>query len=114
MIVAVEPRPLTRREREVLDALLGVEFEGVETLRREAVAVVGVCGCGCPSVDFQRGRGMTVRVNASVRATHDGLFLYTVEDPRRGEVLGGIEWESVGDTVPAEFPPPARLDIRPA
>lgn len=110
----MDPRPLTDRERAVLDALLAVEFPGVETLRAQAVEVVGVCGCGCPSIDFQRGRGMAVRADATVPDTYDGLFLYTVEDPERGELLGGIEWVSVSDTSPAEFPAPDLLEIRPA
>jgi hypothetical protein len=116
-IVVVEPRSLTRRERAVLDALLGVDFQGVAKLRREAteVVVVGMCDCGCPSVDFQRARGlgMTIRVNAAVSDSSDGLFLYTIEDPQRGEVLGGIEWVGVGETDPDEFPAPDLFDIQP-
>jgi hypothetical protein len=114
----VYPRALSQRQRAVLEALLAVDCEGVEELRRQAadVVVVGVCSCGCPSIDFPCGRslGMSVRVNAAVRDSNDGLFLYTVEDPDRGEVLGGIEWVGVGDTHPAELPPPELLDIRPA
>ena len=109
-IIGMSSRPLTERERAVLEALLAVDFPGVEALRREAAdaLVVGTCGCGCPSIDFNRGQGgMTVRVNASVRGSHEGLFLYTLE----GEVLGGIEWMSVEETDPAELPPPEVLDI---
>lgn len=119
MIVVVEPRSLTERERAVLDVLLGVDFQGAEKLRREAsdVVVVGMCGCGCPSVDFRRGGGlgMAIRVNAAVSGSDDGLFLYTVEDAERGEVLGGIEWVGVGETDPSEFPVPDLLDdVQPA
>ncbi|WIM92522.1 hypothetical protein ACTOB_004465 [Actinoplanes oblitus] len=104
----MEPRALTERERAVLDALLAVDFEGVEELRRQAAEaqVVGACGCGCPSVDFQDGVGMTVRVDGAVRGTYDALFLYTFGDGR----LGGIEWAGV-EAKPAEFPPPELLDI---
>lgn len=109
---------MTQRERDALAALLAVEFERVETLRLQAVdvVVVDVCGCGCPSIDFERGRGlgMEIRVNAGVRGSRDGLFLYTVEDPHRGEVLGGIEWVSFEGTDPAELPSPELLDVRPA
>ncbi|MFC4110740.1 hypothetical protein [Micromonospora zhanjiangensis] len=103
----------------MLEALLTVDFEGVEDLRRQAaeVVVVGTCGCGCPSIDFQcgRGLGMAVRVNAGVADSYDGLFLYTVEAPQRGEVLGGIEWVGVGETDPEDLPSPTTLlDIRPA
>ena len=106
-------RPLTSREREVLDALLAVEFDGVAELRAQgrAATVVGVCSCGCPSIDFfnKPGVGMHVRVNATIRETNDGLFLYTV-----GGRLGGIEYAGVSDTGdPSEFPDPSRLSIKP-
>lgn len=65
----------------MLDALLTVEFDGVERLRDEArgAAVVGGCDCGCPSIDFysEPGVGMQIHVNAQVDGTLDGLFLYT-------------------------------------
>ncbi len=114
-IIVVEPRSLTERERAVLDALLGVDFPGAEKLRREAteVVVVGMRGCGCPSVDFSHAHGMTIRINAAVSDSNDGLFLYTVEDPQQGEVLGGIEWVGIEETNPDEFPTPGLLDIQP-
>ncbi|MEV0903180.1 hypothetical protein [Actinoplanes sp. NPDC049802] len=114
----MDARPLTQREQAVLDALLAVDFPDVATLRRQAteVAVVDTCGCGCPSIDFQQGRGlgMTIRVNAGVQGSHNGLFLYTIEDPQRGEVLGGIEWVGVEETDPDELPSPELLDIKAA
>ena len=117
-IIAMEPRPLTLRERAVLEALLAVDFEGADNLRRQIanVVVVARCDCGCPSIDFQhhQGSGMSVRVNAGVPDSYDGLFLYTVDDPDQGEVLGGIEWVGVGKTNPDEFPPPQLLDVQPA
>jgi hypothetical protein len=117
-IIGMDTRPLTQRERAVLEALLAIDFQGVEPLRQQAAAVVvvGTCGCGCPSIDFQvgRGLGMTMRVNASVSGSHEGLFLYTIEESQRGEVLGGIEWVGVGEPDPDELPSPDLLDIRPA
>ena len=102
----------------MLDALLTADVENAEALRRQAagVLVVDTCGCGCPSIDFQDGRGlgMTIKVNAGVPGAHRGLFLYTIEDPERGEILGGIEWAGVDEVEPAEFPAPELLDIRPA
>jgi hypothetical protein len=96
--------------------MLAVDFQGVEKLRREATeaVVVGICGCGCPSVDFRTapGRGMTMRVNAAVSGSNDGLFLYTFDDAQRGEVLGGIEWMGIEETDPDEFPTPDLLDIQ--
>jgi hypothetical protein len=114
----MEPRQLTQRERAVLDALLAVDLPDDETLRHQATeaVVVGTCGCGCPSIDFQHGRGvgMTIRANAGVRGSYASLFLYTIEDPQRGEVLGGIEWAGVEETDPDELPSPDLLDIAPA
>ncbi|RAO37435.1 hypothetical protein PSN13_01417 [Micromonospora saelicesensis] len=115
-IVGMEARPLTRRERTVLEALLAVDFQRVETLQRLAteVLVVDTCGCGCPSIMFQHGRGreMGIKVNASVRGSYNGLFLYVIEDLERGEVLGGIEWLDVGEADPDELPSPELLDIQ--
>jgi hypothetical protein len=114
----MEARPLTQRERAVLDALLAIDFTDVETLRDQAteVDVVGTCGCGCPSIDFQHGRGLGMRIqaNASVRGSYAGLFLFTTEDPQRGEVLGGIEWVGVDETDPDELPSPDLLDVKTA
>lgn len=113
----MSPRPLTAREREVLTALLAVDFDGVERLRVQAAEaqVVGGCDCGCPSIDFFEGRnsGVTMVVNAGVRdsETYDGLFLYTVDIPGKGEVLGGIEWVGQSESDPDEFPTPEDLTI---
>lgn len=57
---------------------------------------------------------MAVRANATITASDESLFLYTVEDPHRGEVLGGIEWVGVGNQHPDELPSPELLDIQPA
>lgn len=50
-----EPRPLTSREREVLEALLATEFRGASTLRGQLESVLATpgCGCGCESIDLQ-------------------------------------------------------------
>jgi hypothetical protein len=112
------PRPLTARERDVLAALLAVDFDGAERLRSQAaeVQVLGGCGCGCPSIDFVEGRGngMDIVMNAGVKdsETFDGLFLFTVDVPGEGDVLGGIEWVGQGETDPEELPAPESLTIR--
>ncbi|GAA1399857.1 MULTISPECIES: hypothetical protein [Oerskovia] len=105
------PRPLTDRERSVLDALLSIDVDGVSGLRRQArsAVVTGTCGCGCPSIDFRTGTGMQVVVDARVIGSPDGLFLYLLD----GE-LGGIEWVSVAEERPTELPEPAQLEIVPA
>ncbi|MFC8190617.1 hypothetical protein ACFUMH_03005 [Cellulomonas sp. NPDC057328] len=48
-------RPLTARERAALDALLSVDFPGVDALRAQAAAVVAdteACTCGCGTVEL--------------------------------------------------------------
>ena len=108
---------MTAREKAVLTALLSVDFEGVERLRAQITGtqVRSGCGCGCPSIDFVEGRGngMTVVVNAGVKDsdTYDGLFLYTVDMPGIGDVLGGIEWVGQGESDPDELPAPEDLNI---
>ena len=111
------PRPLTAREGAVLTALLAVDFDGVELLRAQSATaqVFRGCTCGCPSIDFFDGRssGMSMVVNAGVKDsdTFDGLFLYTVDIPGTGEVLGGIEWVGQSESDPDELPPPGDLVI---
>jgi hypothetical protein len=111
----MDSRSLTQRERAVLDALLSVDFPDVEALRAQArdVEVVGVCGCGCPSIDFRKepGLGLHVRVNAAVAGgSFDGLFLFTL-----GDHLGGIEYVgNSGEKDPTELPQPALLIVEPA
>lgn len=95
----------------MLDALLGVEFDGVDELRVQArsATVVGGCGCGCPSIDFtkEHGVGMRIRVNAGIQGTHDGLFLFML-----GDKLGGIEYVGVSpEGDPQELPDPSALVI---
>jgi hypothetical protein len=111
------PRPLTARERAVLDSLLAVDFNGVEELRTQAARaeVRGGCQCGCPSINFFEGQnsGMTMLVNGAVRdsATFDGLFLFSVGLPGVGAILGGIEWVGKGASHPDELPSPDDLVI---
>jgi hypothetical protein len=111
--VALVDRPLTDRERAVLDALLAINVDGIERLRKQAaeVRVVGMCECGCPSIDFhkQPGVGMSILVNAGVRGTYDGLFLYALDGR-----LGGIEYVSNADAMPVELPAPSELEIEAA
>ncbi|MFC7502828.1 hypothetical protein [Nocardioides sp. GCM10030258] len=108
---------MTARERAVLTALLSVDIKGVERLRAQAAdaQVFGGCACGCPSIDFFKGsnRGMSMVVNAGIKDsdTHDGLFLYTVEIPGTGEILGGIEWVGQSESDPDELPAPEDLNI---
>lgn len=54
---------------------------------------------------------MVVNARVKASATYDGLFLYTVEMPGAGEVLGGIEWVGQAESDPDELPPPENLAI---
>lgn len=103
-------RPLTDRERSVLDALLAVDFHGADAFRAQAAnaRVVDVCECGCPSIDFRKqpGVGLSILVNAGVRGSFDGLFLYAVAGR-----LGGIEYVSNSEEMAAELPSPSELEI---
>ncbi len=103
-------RSLTHRERAVLDALLAVDFPGVQHLRHEAdtAVVVRGCDCGCPSIDLspQSRGGMAICVNAAADDGISGLFLFTI-----GGHLGGIEWVGASERDPTEFPDPATLTV---
>ncbi|WP_145356711.1 hypothetical protein [Alienimonas californiensis] len=103
------PRPLTDREATLVRWLLtcggpiGARFlPEVDDLR-----VVGLCGCGCASVDFVRGGDGGMRPFA--RHQWDGpdgepcgVFLYTIEDR-----LAGLEVHSCDG--PAGLPNPSKL-----
>jgi hypothetical protein len=53
------PRPLTFRERSVLEKLLAADFAGAEHLREQVdtTLVVGRCDCGCPTIDLRVAAG---------------------------------------------------------
>lgn len=103
-------RPLTDRERAVLDALLAVDFEGCEAVRQQAssVRVVDACACGCPSIDFHKAPGVGINpvANAEVAGTLDTVFLYLL-----GDRLGGIEYVWIEHPVPDELPDPGQLNV---
>lgn len=107
------PRPLTERERSVVEAMLSVSFDGVEALRRQvpSLLVSGRCGCGCPTIYFAHPKdevGVWQRVNASITGTHDGLMLFT-----SGQWLDSLEYVGTGERDPAEFPDPGLLVVEP-
>ncbi|GLY34978.1 hypothetical protein Amsp01_010020 [Amycolatopsis sp. NBRC 101858] len=103
-------RPLTPRERAVLDLVLATDFPGAAELRVQARTawVTGRCACGCPTIDLavddaapvaDVGSGVAVEVDVA-----DGGLIVFVDDGR----LSGLEYWTVGDT-PAEFPPPGAI-----
>ena len=107
----VPPRPLTDREAGLVRWLLARGGErGARFLPEvDDLRVVGVCGCGCASIDF-------IQVDGGMRpfAEHlwdgpdgGGVFLFTVNDR-----LAGLEVYSFGD--PAGLPEPTQLRPGPA
>lgn len=100
-------RPLTERERAVLDALLDGCTNDVANLRLQVptLSVGDPCRCGCPSADFEGPSGpLTVHVDARIEGSIDTVFLYSVEGR-----LGGIEYVTNADRPPNELPDPTRL-----
>jgi hypothetical protein len=76
------PRPLTARERAVLDFLLTADVPDVEVLRIQAqtARVTGYCGCGCPSITLE-----VDRESAPQSALGDRLAVETHSDPEDPE-----------------------------
>ncbi|MEV4277629.1 hypothetical protein [Actinoplanes xinjiangensis] len=113
----MESRELTGRERAVLAALLAVDFDGAAALREQAAGtrVVAGCACGCPSIEFEAGRGfgMNPKVNGFPYEGHSTLLLYTIVDADGGERLGGIEWAGI-EQKPRELPSPETFAVEAA
>lgn len=117
------PRPLGRRERETLAALLAVDFPGVEALRAQAPGtwVTARCTCGCPSVALEPPAAAplaavltSVPVDAAALGPHgepEGLVMLFVHDGR----LSYLEYAPTTDRTPSAFPPVHRIvEIEPA
>jgi hypothetical protein len=117
-------RPLTPREREILDYLLSVETPGVAELRQQSqVALARRWPCGCASIDLavdrRRVRPSPITARPAIEAQSKER-----EDPRRifdlllwvdGGWLSGIELVEYGFErhedanvfpAPADFLPP--------
>jgi hypothetical protein len=69
------------------------------------------CGLSAP-IHMHGPRPPGVARSDAWDVSYDGLFLYTIEDPERGELLGGIEWVAGGGPDPDRLPGPDMLDIR--
>lgn len=107
-----ENRPLTANERAALDTLLAADFPGAAELRAQArtARVIGRCGCGCPSINLEVDRTLPVAaiiddpVAVEAGAPGGGLIVFA-EDGR----LSCLEYWTVEDEPPADFPPPAQI-----
>jgi hypothetical protein len=103
---------LTVREREVLDAFLAAGFPGAEALRRgiDGLRVTGMCGCGCPTIYLghsEKGDGVDVIAEAIVRGTNDTILLFS----SASGYLDSVEYVSVGNVAPNEFPTPDKIEV---
>ena len=112
-------RPLTRREREILEMLLSVDAHGIEELRAQAPYVKAArWDCGCASFDLAVDRDRAPRSSVTarpaveattkdrddVRNTFD-LLLWVDEGWLSGvEIVDYIELH--GDESPDEIPAP--------
>lgn len=118
-------RPLTEREREILDFLLSVEMPGVEALREQAsVAQAKPWDCGCASIDLvvdqERAPQSSIAVRPAIEANSKDRdephrifdLLVWVDDGW----LSGVELVEYGfdrhADAPDVFPPPT--DFEPA
>lgn len=104
---------MSERERAVLDFLLAADIEAGEDLRRQAETALAIdgCTCGCPSVNFDHPEtqpGLGIVVNARIRDSNDGMFLFM-----EGPYLGGIEYVPIDDPMPNELPDTSRIELMP-
>jgi hypothetical protein len=116
-------RPLTAREREILDFLLSIEFRGVEELRRQVgVAEVTARMDCCPTIELE------VRRQKAPRSSFDDYLAVEAETKDFGLAdaescfelllfvrdgwLSSVELVHYGDDVSglAEFPPPETFE----
>jgi hypothetical protein len=100
-----DARDLSPRERDVLASLLGVATVSADRPPTDLaeVNVVGVCGCGCPSIYFAqdaKGAGVELIAEATVDGTDDAVLLYVNS---RGD-LDSLEYMWVSDSPPSELP----------
>ena len=108
-----EPRPLSTDERTLIEFLLSVEFPGRDELRDQLnhVEVVGICECGCGSIDLNvtgaPARSPTESLVPSEAHT-EGLdvLIFT-----RGGVLSLLELTFYDDKAPRSFPKPSDLKL---
>jgi hypothetical protein len=116
--VREEFRPLTQREREILEMLLAVDADGIEELREQARhAQAARWSCGCASFDLVVDRERSPRsslaarpaVEASSKERDDvsrsfDLLLWVDDGWLSGvEIVDYVFWH--GDESPDEIPP---------
>jgi hypothetical protein len=101
------PRPLTAREREILDLLLSVDFPGAKELREQAISVSAEReGMIIDLIVSEALPRATVVSRTPVQAVvdgdrHDGGLLLFVDDG----ALSALEYWWVTEEEPDVFPP---------
>jgi hypothetical protein len=108
------PRPLSERELELIEALLGGAGAGAlrYLAQLERARVVGGCGCGCPSIDLEvEGGGAEGSASPLLMADGEspegepvGVILWV-----RGGFLSGLEVHPWNGSVSIRLPDPAAL-----
>jgi hypothetical protein len=110
------PRPLSHREREVLDFLLSVRDPRAEALREQAgtAQVVGQCACGCATIDLEVDRTTAAPSlwlsSLAIEATNGLNPPYELLLFLESGWLSSIEIVYYDGIPPPVFPPPATFE----
>ena len=102
----VEPRPLTQRERDLVEELLRRSEVTIPAAEVDALQVVGQCDCGCPTIYFNGGANGPLIASAHIEGTHDEVLLFAGGD---NKPLSSLELAWIADTPPTQLPPASRL-----
>ena len=108
LVETTSARRLTEREHDVLAAVVARVSDRLPDLASQVAGatVVGMCGCGCPTIHFGHGIGGIEKVaDVAVLDTHDAVLLSLAADGS----LDSLEYMWVGDSIPTEFPLPDEL-----
>ena len=112
-----DARPLTANEQALVDALLALEFLGVEALREQAKALLARpgCTCGCGTIELLP-QGRPPRSASTSPASSQGRVRNAAGDEIGGlllfiehGLLVSLEVYSYDDPLP--LPPIAYVDI---
>jgi hypothetical protein len=115
----IEPRRVNEEERAMLELILGGATEEAERLRAQVpeLVVVGRCGCGCPTIEFETSIVSTGSV--SQLAGFEGTVPASGTEPPvdilvfvNDGVLSSLELVSYGDHVNSSWPPVESVQVR--
>ena len=118
---AAGPRPLTPREREILDHLLSVEAPGVGELRQQAeTALATPWDCGCASIDLTVDRHAAPQSSIQARAAIEAAsneraepfleLLLWVDDEGWLSAIEVVDYLDEHEESPEAIPPPTDFD----